>query len=66
MSNKLHRDILKRLPEGWRIVRRRKHVAFEGPDGKKIFFLLTPSDPRSVKNLMAEFRRKGVPVDGRK
>ena len=36
------------------------HVRITCPDGGVIFTGMTPSDPRSVKNLTAMLRRKGV------
>lgn len=38
------------------------HVCFLGPDGQKVFMASTPSDPRSMKNAVAQLRRSGCPL----
>ncbi len=53
--------------EGWRVVRGGKHYKALSPDGKRMVPLpLTPSCSRSMKNTVADLRRIGFPVRGKR
>lgn len=47
---------------GFEVVQTRgNHLAFYAPDGEIIVGAFTPSDYRSMKNLMARLHRHGLP-----
>ena len=58
MSRRL-RDLLRRLPEGWRVERRTGggHLELAKPGKPRVFVASTPSDWRSIRNITAQVRR---------
>jgi hypothetical protein len=53
------RDLLRLLPDGWRIERRTGggHLELAKPGKPRVFAASTPSDPRSWRNTAAMVRR---------
>lgn len=46
--------------QGWEIHgTRNSHNVWISPDGRKVYTSATPSDPRAMKNFLAELRRNG-------
>jgi hypothetical protein len=55
---KVHREIRKLVPEGWRIsLTRGGHLRLQSPSGRPVFCASTPSDYRAFKNIEREIRR---------
>lgn len=46
---------------GWTITRaRNNHLAWKPPNGRTVYCPSTPSDPRSVANVLGKLRRAGL------
>ncbi len=61
MPRDLKRLAQRALARGWRIeVRRSGHLAWIPPRGRVLFTSSTPSDPRTLKNFIAQLRRAGL------
>lgn len=62
MASKEMVQLARRLEhQGWAVTRtKRDHYRFISPDGKTIYAPGTPSDYRSIRNVIAKLRQTGA------
>ena len=61
MSNKdIQQLITKATKQGWRVERTKgSHLKWRPPRGQFVISAYSPSDPRAIKNIVKELKRRG-------